>query len=289
MSATERTPEGAGSFALAMLAAHKALLVADVKQRATALRRLELDVILRRYTSLIAVVSISAGFAFDALSVIQVDPELYACFDGFTAPPPPPSSPGDSGEITPSPCDDKGFRGRVVAFFSMYFVTTCLALASGMFVVTVGTFVVAWAQRLALSGENSGRSLEVAVSELFGFFPTALIGAAISIVSILLSGFAIIWVRESRTSEEFVWIATAFMLIIGILVTTAHSVYVVYKLRFAGDFVHGDIKLTTGTAGIAEDERSFTSAVPAIARVPIHNTANITLADERHSQSNVAY
>ena len=85
------------------------------------------------------------------------------------------------------------------------------------------------------------------------------------------------------------WIATAFMLVIGILVTTAHSAYVVYKLRFAGDFVHGDIKLTAGTSGIAEDERSFTSAVHAIDRLPIHNTANITLADERHSQSNVAY
>jgi len=233
---------------LGMLAAHKALLVADVQQRATMLRRLELDVVIRRFTSLIAVVSISAGFAFDSLSVIYVPDDFLSCFVA-NEPSPPPAPMLPSNMMTPpSPpprqeyCDDSQYESRIRSYYSLYFVCAAIALASGIFVITTSTFIVNWAQRLAVAGEKSGRSLEVAVTELFGFFPVALAAAGVSVLSILLAGFAIIWVKDNIMSETHVWIATGFVFGIGIGATAIHSAYLIYSLRFSG-FVHGDVQL----------------------------------------------
>jgi len=215
-----------------MLAANKDLLMAGVKQQATMLRRLELDVIIRRYTSLIAVVSISSGFAFDSLSVIQVESGQFDCFN-------PPFPPANSSD----PCADPDQRGRVQSFFSLYFVTAAIALSCGVFCITTSTFVVNWAQRLAISGANSGQSLEVAVHQLTGFFPKAVIAAACSVLSILIAGFAIIWVKDEMLNQQHVWVATSFIFGIGFLGTAIHCYQIIRDLQMSG-YVHGDVQLT---------------------------------------------
>jgi len=211
-------------------------LLADVKQQATFLRRMELDFMLRRFVSLIAVTSITAGFAFDSLSVISIPDSLLACF-GNTA-----TNATSDDYLTEKCRTDDSYRGRVQSYYALYFVTASTALASGIFVITTSTFIVNWAQRLAVSGANSAACLKKSVQELQTFFPRAVIGSGISVVSILLAGFAIIWVKDNYMSEAHVWVATSFIFGIGIFGTGIHAYVLVTELQFSG-FVHGDVQL----------------------------------------------
>ena len=68
-----------------MLAARRDLVVADVMKGARELRYAELENIVQRYTSIITVMSLSAGFAFDAMVELDVDPDDLTDIEGTMA------------------------------------------------------------------------------------------------------------------------------------------------------------------------------------------------------------
>ena len=204
-----------------MLAANKDFLVADVHQRALGLRRLELDQLVQRFNSIVAIASICAGFAFSGLVEFEV-PDAYD---------------SDTGEQIFLQKDS-----TIQVMETIFFGACVLALVIGMYVTVISTLLVAYGYRLALQGDDR-HSLDRAVAVLRRTFTTVIVAGAVALLSLLVASIALVYIKTNHVVSASA-IINSVIIGIGIIVTFAHGAVLLGQLNIRVE-VHGDVAVPT--------------------------------------------
>jgi hypothetical protein len=198
-----------------MLEAMQSQVLAITKRGSLELRMLELDAIVRRYTSMIGITSLGAGFAFTAMVELDI----------------PEQSLDDRG--TPRDMDVK-------AASFLFYIAGSLALLLSLYTVSVSTFAVAAGYRLALQGGEQ-RSIDRAAAVLLIQFRRVFIAAGSSLVFIIIAAGAVVWIKLKNAGLTT---ATSIGFAVGILLISLEIKAMSSRLRIAsGHVVHGDVKV----------------------------------------------
>jgi hypothetical protein len=143
-----------------MLAANRDQLVANLQAGAQDLRWRELDSIMGRYTGMIGVVSLGAGFAFSAMVELELPED-------------------------PSPATTNWI-------YSFYMLIT-VALITSLYVVAYSAMAIAAGNRLALQGNDHSTTRAVAV--LLVNFRGVFFGGLMVLLCIIGAGMCIIYIK----------------------------------------------------------------------------------------------
>lgn len=192
-----------------MLAASRDQLLADTKASALSLRMCELDNVVQRYTSIIGVTSLSAGFAFSAM--VELDHDEY----------------------------DENTTDALWYEVHAFYICTSLALLLSLYVVSTSTFAVAAGYRLALKGGQKG-SLDRAVAVLLLEFRRVFAASAMAMWLMMAASVCLLWIKVVDTG--FIIVSTSIyciaFVIIGLAMYRLHT-----RLAIAeGDVIRGDVK-----------------------------------------------
>ena len=147
-----------------MLAADKDRLIFDIKQKALALRKMELEMIVSRYNNLAGLCSIAAGFSFDAIVELE-----------FPEP--------EDEEEAPNP-----------ALKVMFYLSSSLALTLALYVVAVASFTVVNGHQLALLGASTG-AIDRAVAVMLKQHRTLFATSAGAMLSVIVAAITITWIK----------------------------------------------------------------------------------------------
>lgn len=214
-----------------MLAANKDFIIADARSQAVSLHRLELDVFVERYTDLISIASIAAGFSFSGIVEFEIpDDDIDAANEGTLAP-------------------------ETMNLIGVFYICSGIALACGIYVVIVSTVVVTMGYRLALSGSEH-HSLERAVAVLMRAFPWVLTAGGVGLCAMLLAGFAMVWLKMENRVRAIAWTGSSIIFAFGIIFTAYYIIRIAYALR-TDVYVHGDVRIQMPGAKAAVDFEDF--------------------------------
>ena len=198
-----------------MLEAMQNQVLAVTKRGSLELRMLELDGIVRRYTSMIGITSLGAGFAFTAMVELDI-PEGQLDADG-----------------TPRDQDVK-------AASFLFYIAGSLALLLSLYVVSVSTFAVAAGYRLALQGGEQ-RSIDRAAAVLLIQFRRVFLAAGFSLVCIIVAAGSVVWIK---LKDAGITTATSIGFATGIFLIAFEIKAMSSRLRIAsGHIIHGDVKV----------------------------------------------
>jgi len=214
-----------------MLAANKDFIIADTKQQAVALHKLELDVLVERYTDLISVASIAAGFSFSAIIEFEIpDDDVDAQMEGTLS--------------------DVTFN-----IIGTFYIAAGIALACGIYVVILSTIAVNFGYRLALSGSEH-HSLDRSVAVLRKAFPIVISMGAIGLTAMLVAGFAMVFLKMENRIKAVAWTGSIIILALGFVFTGIYTMRIAHALRL-GHGVHGDVKIQVPGTNEAIDVEDF--------------------------------
>lgn len=188
----------------AMLAADKDRLIFDIKQKALALRKMELEMIVSRYNNLAGLCSIAAGFSFDAIVELEF-PEAEDEEDG------------------PSP-----------ALKVMFYLSSSVALTLALYVVAVASFTVVNGHQLALLGSSSG-AIDRAVAVMLKQHHTLFATSAGSMLSVIVAATTIAWIKMGHP-----WAHVTTLLFGGLLAAGGYKINMLRKQFRFDRMIHGD-------------------------------------------------
>jgi hypothetical protein len=187
-----------------MLAADKDRLIFDIKQKALALRKMELEMIVSRYNNLAALSSIAAGFSFDAIVELEF-PEA------------------EDGEDVPSQ-----------ALKVMFYLSSSVALTLALYVVAIASFTVVNGHQLALLGSSSG-AIDRAVAVMLKQHHTLFATAAGSMLSVIIAAITITWIKMGNP-----WALVTTLLFGCLLAVGGYKINVLRKQFRFDRMIHGD-------------------------------------------------
>jgi hypothetical protein len=187
-----------------MLAADKDRLIFDIKQKALALRKMELEMIVSRYNNLAGLCSIAAGFSFDAIVELEF-PEV------------------EDGEDGPSS-----------ALKVMFYLSSSVALTLALYVVAVASFTVVNGHQLALLGSSSG-AIDRAVAVMLKQHHTLFATAAGSMLSVIIAATTIAWIKMGHP-----WAYVTTVLFGCLLAVGGYKIKVLRKQFRFDRMIHGD-------------------------------------------------
>ena len=145
-----------------MLAADKDRLIASAKQTALQLRHKELDYYIERYSNLATQASIIAGFAFDSLVELEIQP--------------PPIGPAHAKWVE-----------------AFYYTAGSCCMAFALYTLCVASFAIVYGHRLALQGPTG--SVERAVAVMMKSRASIFISFALALFCLLTAATAMAWVK----------------------------------------------------------------------------------------------
>ena len=200
-----------------MLAASKDKLIAETRQQAVSLRKLELDVIVDRFTDVISIAALTSGFTFTAIVEFELpEDDIDSIIDGNLDP-------------------------ATKSIIGTFYICSGTTLALGMYVVVLSTVIVNAGYRLALQGSEH-HSLDRATAVLIRTFPTVIGAGAAGLASMLVAAFAMVWVKTRNRSMPLAWSSITILLALGIVVTGAYVVRMAWSLSI--DLViHADVQV----------------------------------------------
>ena len=227
-----------------MLAADKDLLFADVHQRALELRQIELDALIQRYSSMIAVASICAGFAFSGLVEFEL-PEVH-------------------GE------DDLMSEEDIKDMHGIFYCMGVAALVLGIYVTVISTLLIAAGYRLALQG-GTKHSIDRAVAILRMSFLPVITAGGVSLLCLLLATLALVWIKLDHALVGAKW-TSVVLVALGIIATASHGVVLVRKLSLRIE-VDGDVVIQVAAPGGGMQSIELEDVEPAAVPSPQPATA----------------
>lgn len=198
-----------------MLAAEKSVLVAEVREQAVNLRNAELSMYIDRFSNVIGIASISAGFAFASIVELEI------------------------------PAVDERHEYST-AFIHMFWITSSVALNAGIFCTVVATYAIVYGHRLALQG-GSKHAVDVAVGVLAKSFPPVMLAGALGLLCILLASLAITWVKMDPTTSVIA--ANSIIFFLGLGATAGYVGWMMVALS-SRRLVHGDVHVQAGERSV---------------------------------------
>lgn len=148
--------------AATMLAANRDQLIANLQAGAQDLRMLELDRAMGRYTGMVGVTSLSAGFAFSAMVELEM------------------------------PEQDE-FKGPLVRWIYAFYMLITIALILSLHVVAFSAVAIGAGSRLALQGDDQSTTRAVAV--LLLNFNSVFIAALCALCCIIGAAMCIVYIK----------------------------------------------------------------------------------------------
>lgn len=196
-----------------MLAANRDKVLAELQAGAAEMRWKELDNVIFRFQSLIAITGLSAGFSFEAMVHLEIP-------------------------------EDEKRSTAMQHWVHTFFVLTSGALILSLYVVAASTFAISAGYRLALQGSGS-ESVARAVAVLLVEFRYVFFAATIAMVCILLASMTVVWIK---LEEEYDYDAVATgMFSLAIVVIFAALARLRYRLSVpATELVQGDVFIRAG-------------------------------------------
>ena len=191
-----------------MLAASKELFVADVRQQAMELRKLELDQMVSRYTAMLSIASIVSGFAFAGLVEFELPERDMDNIDTLTR-----------------------------NMLAMFYIAGTVALLGGMYVTVISTYLIASGYRLAMQGSSS-RSLDRAVAVLMINFPRVMSVGGVALLALLVAAMSIVWLKTQHIIYSIAIVGTCLTVTVIVLIGL-HVARLAYSLSI-NIVVHGD-------------------------------------------------
>ena len=174
-----------------MLAADKQLLDAQLRNHMQELRMLEITNIVNRFQSALTPATLIAGFCFS--SIVEIDIIR-------------------SDEV-----------GSAALFFEpVFYVTSSIGLALALYVVFVSSMGIIFGQRLTVQATAAqGQEHDKTVKELNNKFMLVLIALGSSMVAVVLSAVAVVWVKDPSGEGRYGTFDTSNCIAISTSVITA--------------------------------------------------------------------
>jgi len=196
-----------------MLAARRDQVVAELQAGAAEMRWKELDNVVVRFQSIIAVTGLSAGFSFEAMVHLEIP-------------------------------EDEDRSMAMQHWVHTFFVLTSFALILSLYVVAASTFAISAGYRLALQG-NSSDSVARAVAVLLIEFRWIFLSSAVAMICILLAAMAIVWIKLENEYEYDA--VSTIVFAFAILIIFAALWRLRYRLSIPpGELVQGDVFIRAG-------------------------------------------
>ena len=196
-----------------MLAADKDRLIASAKQTALQLRHKELDYYIERYSNLATQASIIAGFAFDSLVELEIQP--------------PPIGPAHAKWVE-----------------AFYYTAGSCCMAFALYTLCVASFAIVYGHRLALQGPTG--SVERAVAVMMKSRASIFISFALALFCLLTAATAMAWVKMGDA-------AAGVTGVFGLLFITLACKWQQMKMAFLIEpeqMVQGDVRLQVGITDV---------------------------------------
>lgn len=211
----------------------------EIKQKALALRKQELEMIVSRYNNLAALCSIMAGFSFDAI----VELEFPEQFEDGTIP-----------------------DGHIMHMLKPVFYLACsLSLSLSLYVVAVASFTVVYGHQLALLGAHDN-SLDRAVAVMLKQHNPLFVTSSAAMICVIIASTTISWIKMDppfaiAASTVFLVMMAATVLALRRLDIQLSKSYLIHgDMRVLGNGGTGQIDLTRlhATGGEVQVRRDTT-------------------------------
>lgn len=214
-----------------MLAADKQLLDAQLRNHQQELRMLEITNIVNRFQSALTPATLIAGFCFS--SIVEID-------------------------IIRS--DEVG--GPALFFEPVFYIASSIGLALALYVVFVSSMGIIFGQRLVVQATAAqGQEHDKTVEELNNKFMLVLIALGSAMMAVVLSGIAVVWVKDPSGEGRYGTVNTSNYIAISTSVITA----IVILLTIA---TMGQMSLRLHTSN------------PATSRIMLRSSSNPHLSEE---------
>jgi hypothetical protein len=202
-----------------MLAADKDRLVFEIKQKALALRKQELEMIVSRYTNLAGLCSIMAGFSFDAI----VELEFPERFEDGTIP------------------DD-----HILHMLKPVFYLACsISLTLSLYVVAVASFTVVHGHQLALLGAHAN-SLDRAVAVMLKQHNPLFVTSSSAMICVIIASTSIAWIKMDPP------FAMAATIVFGVMMSATALALRRLDIQLSKSYlIHGDMRVL-GSEGVGQ-------------------------------------